>query len=715
MQLSNENNIKFSVFIIGFTTMITQIILLREFLSIFRGNELIIGIILANWMLLTGLGAWGGRKILIIDNKPLFVFVTHILLGILPLITAFFTYYLRSSLFPPGSFASLMDVFLTSLLLLMPFCLLSGVMFTFFSAQLSALGYSNQISRVYAIDAIGSIVGGLIFNFLLIFIFNAFFSLKVLMIINFGVALYLSYKIRNSIFPRIAGLIAIGFAGAILIFDVNGIALNYVYKNQNIIKQTETPYGKIVVTEMAEQYYIFENTIPVFSTDNTITSEENVHYVMLQHPNPDNVLLISGGYGGAINEVLKYNIKSLDYLEINPSILKLGNKYSQNASNNKKIQVINQDARVFLRNYKKVYDVVIINLPDPVNVQINRYYTLEFFEELKQKLSPSAAISISLTSSANYLNEESQEAHTALFSTLKLIFDNVIVIPGTRNYFIASDGILSSEISRLTRIKKISNTYVNPNYIDDELIQERRQQIEKAIAGKVLINYDFLPLPYLLQLKLWLRNFKIIAIVIGILLFVLLVIIIPRLHIVNVGLFTTGFSASSLEIILLIAFQIFYGYVYFMLGIFITVFMIGLVTGSLIIVKKIQITYKNYSLFQYAVGIIAIIVPIILNTLKMNQPGNFIIHSIFIIFILITGILTGIQFAIGTRLRIETITNTAATAYGSDLLGSAIGALLVVGLFIPLLGIIKVCLLIGILNFIAGLLVLFKSTQAKIS
>jgi spermidine synthase len=715
MQLSNENNIKFSVFIIGFTTMITQIIIIRTFLSIFRGNELIIGIILANWMLLTGLGAWGGRKVLNTDNKPLFVFVTHLLLGLLPLVTAFFIYYLRSSFFPPGALVSLMGVFLSSFLLLIPFCLLSGVMFTFFSAQLSALGYSNQISSVYTIDAIGSIVGGLFFNFLLIFIFNAIFSLKVLMIINFGVALYLSYRINNSIYPRIIGIIAIVFAGIVLIFDVNGFALSYIYKNQNIVDQTETPYGKIVVTEMAEQYNFFENAIPIFSTDNTIASEENVHYVMLQHPNPENVLLISGGYDGAMQEVLKYNIKSLDYVEINPSLLKLGNKYSKDIANNKKVQVINQDARLFLRNYTKVYDVVIINLPDPLNTHINRYYTLEFFEELKEKLSPSAAISISLSSSANFLNDESREAHTSLYSTLNLIFENVMVIPGTRNYFIASDGIVSSEISKLTRIKNISNTYINPNYIDDELINERRQKIEQAIAGNILINYDFLPIPYLLQLNRWLDNFKINAIVVAILLLLVLLIILPRLHIVNIGLFTTGFSASSLEIILMIAFQIFYGYIYFMLGIFITIFMIGLVTGSLIIVKKIQINYKNFSLIQYAVGILAIIVPIVLSSLKLNQPGSFITHSIFIVFILITGILTGIQFTIGTRLRIETISNTAATAYGSDLLGSAIGALLVVALLIPILGIIKVCLILGILNFITGLLILFKSSRAKIS
>ena len=182
MRLSSENNIKFSVFIIGFTTMITQIILLRLFLSIFNGNELIIGIVLSNWMILTALGAYLGRRTKNIENKPLFVFIAHLLMGILPLLTVFFVFYLRYALFPTGVIFNLGQILFGTLLLMLPFCLLSGILFTYFSTQISVMGYTNQINNIYSFEAIGSITGGIIFNFLLIFLFNSIFSLKLLMI-----------------------------------------------------------------------------------------------------------------------------------------------------------------------------------------------------------------------------------------------------------------------------------------------------------------------------------------------------------------------------------------------------------------------------------------------------------------------------------------------------------------------------------------------------
>ena len=61
MFLKKETTFKLAVGVIGFTAMITQIIMLRELLSVFHGNELIIGIALSNWMLLTGIGAYLGK------------------------------------------------------------------------------------------------------------------------------------------------------------------------------------------------------------------------------------------------------------------------------------------------------------------------------------------------------------------------------------------------------------------------------------------------------------------------------------------------------------------------------------------------------------------------------------------------------------------------------------------------------------------------------
>ncbi|MEZ5147820.1 MAG: hypothetical protein R2759_12310 [Bacteroidales bacterium] len=224
------------------------------FLSIFNGNELIIGIVLSNWMILTALGAYLGRRTKNIENKPLFVFIAHLLMGILPLLTVFFVFYLRYALFPTGVIFNLGQILFGTLLLMLPFCLLSGILFTYFSTQISVLGYTNQINNIYSFEAIGSITGGIIFNFLLIFLFNSIFSLKLLMIINFGTALYLSYKIQGNSTTRIVGIVTILLAGAVIMIDINSITLNLIYNNQKIIDQKDSAYGEIVVTEIAGQY-----------------------------------------------------------------------------------------------------------------------------------------------------------------------------------------------------------------------------------------------------------------------------------------------------------------------------------------------------------------------------------------------------------------------------------------------------------------------------
>ncbi|MEZ5083840.1 MAG: hypothetical protein R2750_10385 [Bacteroidales bacterium] len=187
-----------------------------------------------------------------------------------------------------------------------------------------------------------------------------------------------------------------------------------------------------------------------------------------------------------------------------------------------------------------------------------------------------------------------------------------------------------------------------------------------------------------------------------------IVLILPRLSTSKPGFIYHRFSATSMELILIFAFQVVYGYIYFMVGIFITVFMIGLAAGSLYFQKKIIIHPRNYSFIQYLIGIFCVLTPIILVSLKNSPPLSIVIHTVFIILILVFGIFTGIQFALGSKLSHKPITNTAAAAYGSDLLGSAMGALLVSAFLVPFFGLIKVCLIIGILNFIVGLLILVK-------
>ena len=141
--------------------------------------------------------------------------------------------------------------------------------------------------------------------------------------------------------------------------------------------------------------------------------------------------------------------------------------------------------------------VVIIDLPDPGTTQINRFYTLEFFRELKTVMNGDAVVSTSLSSSVNYMNPETVRLHSVHYNTMKSIFGNVIVIPGDENFYIASDSELTYDIAQRIAERNIPTLYVNENYLSGKITQDRIDYILGSLERDTALNTDFVPVtPY---------------------------------------------------------------------------------------------------------------------------------------------------------------------------------------------------------------------------
>jgi spermidine synthase len=477
--------------------------------------------------------------------------------------------------------------------------------------------------------------------------------------------------------------------------------------SHNLVENIESRYGELSVTELGGQFNFYQNNLFLFSSDQTFNNEESVHFAMLQHSNPENILAISGNLKEILRETDKYPISSIDYIAIDPLLINLKENHINVLRLDKKANIIKQDPRTYLTRIDKKYDVVLINLPDPENIQINRYFTLDFFEEIKNNLSYSGILSISLSGNYDYLDFERRYLFTSLFSTLKLVFSDVLIIPGQRNYFLASEMPLSHEISKLLKARGVFNKYLHPDYLDDIEIAKNRERIVEEIGNNILINYDFFPSLFSIKLKHWFRG-KIEIVYLLLITFIIFYILIGRSEIANIGLITTGFSSSSLFIFIFMVFQAIYGYLFFMLGIFISVYFIGMATGLLIISKKIRKTFKNFSLVQYLLGIFAIIIPLIVLRLNAISASGFILQTMFVIFIIGIGIVSGIQNSMSSSFRLSPIGKNVRLTLGYDMIGNAIGFIVVPLLLVPLFGFIRICLIVGILNFIAGLWLLIK-------
>ena len=685
--------------VLGLTALISQVIFLREFLSVFHGNELVIGIIFACWMLLTGTGALIGRNSRPAKTKKKIHVAGFFLLGILPLLTVFVIRFLRNIVFPAGSMAGITGILIFSAFVLLFFCLLSGFLFTRLTVDLSRRYKANLLGRSYAVESIGSIAGGLLFSFLLVYLLGTFQILFLVLIINLSVAVVLYKAGRRPIL--FAGLISAVFFVLVFILDLDLRSRSLLFPNQIIIETRDTPYGNLVVTETGDQITIYENGTPVSISSDVSAVEEDVHYAMVQHNHPDTVLVLSGDLAGITSEIAKYHVRHADYVELNPWITRIRSKHLGHPEY-PWLNILHTDGRKFIRKTKYAYDVIMVNLPAPGTAQINRYYTSEFFQEVKLRLHPGGVISISLPGAENYVSTEAERLYSMIYNTLGKTFRNILVVPGQKTYFLASDAELDIDIPGLIENKDIETIYVNTYYLDLVSLQERSQQIEEIIQDGDLINHDFRPRAYFLQLDFWLSHFNTNFWMPMIILIILIALAGLRSGPLETGIFTAGFTGTAAELIILIGIQVVFGYIYLYLAIIVTVFMSGLAAGALLTYRVLgEITYVKFRLTQGLLAAIIGLMAITFLLIERTQLPEILLHAIFISLTFLVAFVSGLLFASAALLRRSGIANTTSRLYSTDLAGSAAGALLTAILLIPLLGLIGSLALIILLNLLA--------------
>ncbi len=701
----------FAITTLGISSIVTQLFITREFLNVFQGNELIFGILLANWLMFTGAGAYAGKLIGRIKNKIPLLVVFQFMIALLPIISITIIRMIKPVVMSSGT-PGMAGVFSYSLLILSPYCVISGFLLTLACSVFSEKRTEGQIGKVYLIDNIGDIMGGFLFSFVLVYVLDSFqmalFLMAVIMLSAYLLAFHAGSKKLMLSSVLIVAVVSAFFSS----FDLNSITTEMMFPGQEVIHQESSPYGNLVVTKTGRQINFFENGLPLFSTDNTAEAEETVHYAMVQHPDPRRVLLISGGASGTTEEVLKYEVENIDYVELDPTIISAGRKYTRSLDSDK-INTHQTDGRLFVKTTREKYDVVIIDLPDPGNAQVNRFYSLEFFRDLMRVMNSGGVISLSISSSPNYMNHETVRMNSIIYHTLGSVFGNVIVIPaGDSNFFVASDSELSYDIPYLVRERGVETRYVNENYLKGTLTEERISYTLDAMKSESpTLNTDFRPLAYYYHILFWETQFRSDLLPVILIAAAALVLIFSRMTPVPFAITTTGFAASSLEVVLLLGFQILYGYVYQYIGIIIAFFMLGLAAGAYFMNRSLhEKTRKDMINIEFSVFLFSISLPVILVILSLfGSHFTTMISSVFVFPLLTLAMasLVGMEFPLASKLHLEKkqIEHTAGVLYASDLLGAMIGALVTSAFLIPVFGIIDTCVLVGVVNLVSGLVV----------
>ncbi len=695
-------------FFLGFTLLGAQIILLREFLMVYNGNELVIGLLLSIWLLITALGSWFGRFLKAGKKYFNLIRALFLFISIYPLAASFSIEYFRNILLEPGRMVSLTEITGYSVLLLFPLCFTGGFLFALINVA-SGKG-KGKLQNCYALESFGSLVGGMLISLFFIFYLQIsnFRSLEYLMILNlifFGIHDFRQRKFFESfVFVTITLFLMM----SIFRFEPNEIAKKKLFPGQKILLTRETAYGNLTVTETEGQMNFYENGVLLFSTGDVAQREEDVHYAMLQRPDAREVLLIGGGMTGTTLEILKYkDISGIDYLEVNPDIFNITKDYTDYLGD-KRVSTIAEDPVIFIKKTKKKYEVIFVNQPPPSSAELNRFFTVEFYKRLKRLLLPGGVVSTRLTSSENYISNDEVELQTSVYNSIRKSFKNVLVVPGQKLYYLASDSTLTMDFAERYKKQSIKNKYVNDAYLNDNLIRFRSDQIVSSYTDSSLINHDFKPFVYLLYIRHWLSFFNVNIWVIPAVYAILALLFLIFSKPYSTAMFTSGFTGAGAEILLLIAFQVIFGYVYLYLGVIITLFMAGLTVGSLVSKNCDRYNIRKLVLkIQLVTGLFILLLALFLIMQHLIRDDS-VIRFLFSLFMMIIALLVGYQYGVIVCHAKKSTGKTIASVYSSDLIGSALGSFLVAVYFIPVYGLIFTLLILSGFHFLTLFILTIK-------
>ncbi len=268
-----------------------------------------------------------------------------------------------------------------------------------------------NISSVLEKDYYGALIGGLFFAFVALPYFGLTYTPIALGAVNFGVASLLLFRFRSLLTaPRLlSGLWAGVGAGLIGLFVLAEPILLFgeqaLYKD-TVILAKQTPYQRLVVTRWRNDYWLYINGNQQFSSyDEERYHEPLVHPALALSGNRAEVLILGGGDGLALREVLKYSqVKSVTLVDLDPEMTSLAATHpvflqlNAHALADPRVSVVNADAFAFLQDSPHLFDVIIIDLPDPNSAELARLYSLNFYRLCKKHLKRGGSLVTQATS-----------------------------------------------------------------------------------------------------------------------------------------------------------------------------------------------------------------------------------------------------------------------------------------------------------------------------
>ena len=737
------------LFFIGFGSILSQILLVREFLVSFYGNELSIGIIFACWLLWIGLGSAFGN-IVVKRNRNVYPLLL-VIIAITPLVT--FTQilavkFVRAFLHTTtGEFLSMLDLLGFSFVVLCIGCFLWGLLFTLGAKSLTSekdeLWFG--VNKAYILESFGSVVGGLLFSFFFTILFSTLQIVFLIVVIALGVVFWIMSSDKKWI-------ALLSLAGLVIVFvvllqpirslelKINAYQWSFINNKLTFVRSIDTKYQNLSLLRLENQHTVYADGRPAYNIPNVYDAELFTHLIMIHCFDAKRVLVLGGGFNGVLREVLKYPVQDVEYVEIDPALLpfveSFVNTQDRQALHDSRVHIVYMDGRELLHRKISSFDVILMNVGEPSTASLNRFYTVEFFQQCYQSLNDKGIFAFSFPSSTEYLADELKDLNASIYQTFRRVFTNTLIVPGTLAVIIGTTST-ASLISQPDSLAKryvtagISAEYFSKYMFEELMPPDRIKFITNTLetAKNVRINTDNNPVTYYFDLLLWNRFLQgdnqffsfitrfwiFVAGGVGSGLMLLLIFSQQRQKqkqkqtILFVIIAICGMSGMALNLLFLLNFQETFGSIYEMVGAMIAANMLGLALGTLV---ALWLSRK----YDQKILLLVVLTTLIGFLLLLPKLLDFLLLAHFIPITLVvtifSGGLIGIIFGLVNRLYLYSSPNIG-NIYAFDVFGSSTGALITCSVLLPVLGIQELRLFLVLLLVPIVIAVLFLRKQAS--
>ncbi|MCA9174098.1 MAG: polyamine aminopropyltransferase [Planctomycetales bacterium] len=275
------------------------------------------------------------------------------------------------------------------------------------------MDFKDLVSRVLTFDYIGALVGSLMFPLFLVPRLGLVRTSLAFGLLNALVGLWGTWLLADGISPaKVIGLRIRGFvvlllltAGLIKAGSLTRLAEEDLFPD-NVVFAKTTHYQRIVVTQSHHDFSLFLNgNLQFSSTDEHRYHEALVHPAAMLAAQPRTALVLGGGDGLGTRELLKHDsIEQVTLVDLDPEMTDLGSKFAplvelnHGALLDDRVEIVNQDAMIWLQENERLFDLVIIDFPDPNNFALGKLYTRRFYRLLANHMAPDAVAAVQCTS-----------------------------------------------------------------------------------------------------------------------------------------------------------------------------------------------------------------------------------------------------------------------------------------------------------------------------